>query len=136
MVLLVLTRMSLVIITRLLLNDVNKILNNIYIMFWLNFKYGDSIDVNMFCKSLIYVFCIDKFGSMKCNDGSAVASEHEQADIWVQHFCEVLNRPQPHEPAELSRTPDDHNIDTRSGIQNRHRRYEELKSPRHRLHPC
>ena len=50
---------------------------------------------------------------MKGKDGSIIATKREQADTWVEHFCEVLNHPQPDEPADPPPESDDLNIDTR-----------------------
>jgi len=36
---------------------------------------------------------------VKRKDGSIITTECEQADRWVEHFCEVLNHPQPDESA-------------------------------------
>ena len=44
--------------------------------------------------------------------GSTIITEREQADIWVEYFCEVLNHPQPDESADPPPMPDDLNIDT------------------------
>ena len=49
---------------------------------------------------------------VKGKDGSTVTTEHEQADRWVEYFCEVLNHPQPDEPADPPPVPDDLNINT------------------------
>ena len=49
---------------------------------------------------------------MKGKDGSTITTEREQADRWVEYFCEVLNHPQPDEPADPPPVPDDLNIDT------------------------
>ena len=77
---------------------------------------------------------------VKGKDGSSITTEREQADRWVEHFCEVLNHLQPDEPADLPPAPDDHNIDTRqpteAEVKNLHQSYEKWKSPRHRLHSC
>ena len=37
---------------------------------------------------------------MKGKDGSTITTERDQADRWVEYFCEVLNHPQPDEPAD------------------------------------
>ena len=37
---------------------------------------------------------------VKGKDGSIITTEREQADRWVEYFCEVLNHPQPDEPAD------------------------------------
>ena len=37
---------------------------------------------------------------MKGKDGNTITTEREQADRWVEYFCEVLNHPQPDEPAD------------------------------------
>ena len=50
---------------------------------------------------------------VKGKDGSTITTEHEQADRWVEYFCDVLNHPQPDEPADPPPVPDDLNIDTR-----------------------
>ena len=44
--------------------------------------------------------------------GSTITTEHEQANRSVEYFCEVLNHPQPDEPADPLPEPDDLNIDT------------------------
>ena len=46
--------------------------------------------------------------------GSTITTELEQADRWVEYFCEVLNHPQPDEPTDPPPppVPDDLNIDT------------------------
>ena len=49
---------------------------------------------------------------MKGKDGSTITTEREQADRWVEYFCDVLNHPQPDEPADPPPVPDDLNIDT------------------------
>ena len=49
---------------------------------------------------------------VKGKDGSTITTEREQADRWVDYFCEVLNHPQPDEPADPPPVPDDLNIDT------------------------
>ena len=33
------------------------------------------------------------------SNGSTITTEREQADRWLEHFCEVLDHPQPDEPA-------------------------------------
>ena len=48
---------------------------------------------------------------VKDKDGSTITTEREQADRWVEYFCEVLNHPQPDEPADPPPVPDDLNID-------------------------
>ena len=50
---------------------------------------------------------------VKGNDGSTITTEREQADRWVEYFCDVLNHPQSNEPADPPPVPDDLNIDTR-----------------------
>ena len=55
--------------------------------------------------------------SVKGTDGSTIATEREQADRWVEHFCEVLNNTQQGESADPSPAPDDLNIDTRSATE-------------------
>ena len=49
---------------------------------------------------------------VKGKNGSTITTEREQADRWVEYFCEVLNHPQPDEPADPPPVPDDLNIDT------------------------
>ena len=49
---------------------------------------------------------------VKGKDGSTITTEREQADRWVEYFCDVLNHPQPDEPADPPPVPDDLNIDT------------------------
>ena len=39
-------------------------------------------------------------GPVKEKGGDVVPTEHQQVARWVQHFQEVLNRPEPVEPAE------------------------------------
>ena len=50
---------------------------------------------------------------MKGKDGCTITTERERADRWVEYFCDVLNHPQPDEPADPPPVPDDLNIDTR-----------------------
>ena len=49
---------------------------------------------------------------MKGKDVSTITTEREQADRWVEYFCEVLNHPQPDEPTDPPPVPEDLNIDT------------------------
>ena len=49
---------------------------------------------------------------VKGKDGSIITTEREQADRWVEYFCEVLNHSQPDEPADPPPVTDDLNIDT------------------------
>ena len=44
--------------------------------------------------------------------GSTITTEREQADRWVEYFCDVMSHPQPDEPADPPPVPDDLNIDT------------------------
>ena len=43
---------------------------------------------------------------VKGKDGSTITTEHEQANRWVEHFRQVLNHPQPDEPANPPPVPD------------------------------
>ena len=54
---------------------------------------------------------------VKGKDGSTITTEREQADRWVEYFCDVLNHPQPDEPADPPPVPDDLNIDTSPPIE-------------------
>ena len=38
--------------------------------------------------------------TVKGKDDSTITTEREQADRWVEYFCDVLNHPQPDEPAD------------------------------------
>ena len=51
--------------------------------------------------------------SVKGKYGSTIATERAQVEIWVEHFCEVLNHPQSDEPAEPPPALDNLIIDTR-----------------------
>jgi hypothetical protein len=48
---------------------------------------------------------------VKAKDGSALPTEREQAARWVEHFQEVLNRPEPDEPADPNVAGADLDID-------------------------
>lgn len=47
---------------------------------------------------------------VKDKDGIILRTEHEQTARWVQHFREVLNCPEPHDPANPPPAEDAHNI--------------------------
>jgi hypothetical protein len=68
--------------------------------------------------STVYKITKQLCGNYPCNpppvrakDGSPLTSEKEQTDRWVQHFQEVLNQPEPHEPAILAPPQDSLDID-------------------------
>ena len=78
--------------------------------------------------------------SVKGNDGSTILQPNV-ADRWVEHFYEVLNHPQPDEPADppptSARLPQHrHQTPNKSGSQKRYQSYEEWKSLRYRHHSC
>jgi hypothetical protein len=52
-------------------------------------------------------------GPVKDKQGNTISTESEQADRWVQHFREVLNRPEPVEPANPE--PADQMLDIDTG---------------------
>lgn len=49
---------------------------------------------------------------VKDKDGNILRTEHEQTARWAQHFREVLNCPEPDDPANPPLAEDVHNIDT------------------------
>ena len=51
-------------------------------------------------------------------NGSTTATEREQDDRWVEHFCEVLNHPQPYEPASLRWPQHRHQTPTEAEVKN------------------
>ena len=50
---------------------------------------------------------------MKDKSGNSITTEREQAARWVEHFRDVLNRPEPEEPANLPPVTNVLDINTR-----------------------
>ena len=65
-----------------------------------------------FLHTLGYKSVIEITFSLSANICTGTSIEREQADRWVEYFCDVLNHPQPDELADTPPVPDDLNIDT------------------------
>ena len=50
--------------------------------------------------STVYKITKRLCGNYTTHSAPVKGKEHEQADRWVEYFCEVLNHPQPDEPAD------------------------------------
>ena len=70
-------------------------------------------EMSMVYKITKQLCCSNIKQSTPVNDtnGTAVTTEQGQADRWVEHFCQVLNQPQPDNPADPAPAVETLNID-------------------------